>query len=72
MQKLKLIQRLHQLHLLMTIKVINGVRYKTDEDGYYKVEASADKHDKQGNYCYVNPGKTETLTFNLSYQAISI
>ncbi len=41
-------------------------------EGYYKVEASADKHDKQGNYCYVNPGKTETLTFNLSYQAISI
>lgn len=41
-------------------------------EGYYKVEITADKHDNYSNYCYVNPGRTEKLVVNISYQPITI
>lgn len=41
-------------------------------EGYYKVEVSADKHEQYTNYCNVNPGKTENLVVNISYQPIIV
>lgn len=41
-------------------------------EGYYKVVVSADKHEQYTNYCNVNPGKTENLVVNISYQPITI
>lgn len=41
-------------------------------EGYYKIFVSADKHEQYTNYCSVNPGLTEHLTVNISYQPITI
>lgn len=42
------------------------------QEGYYKVEVTANKHESYTNYCNVNPGKSETLLVNLSYQPIIV
>ena len=41
-------------------------------EGYYKVEVSADKHENYSNYLSINPGKTERLVVNISYQPITV
>lgn len=41
-------------------------------EGYYEVSVSADKHEQYTNYCNVNPGTTEHLVVNISYQPITI
>lgn len=41
-------------------------------EGYYKVEVSADKHENYSNYISINPGKTERLVVNISYQPITV
>jgi hypothetical protein len=41
-------------------------------EGYYKVEVSADKHENYSNYCSINPGRTEKLVVNISYQPITV
>jgi len=41
-------------------------------EGYYKLEVFADKHENYSNYCYINPGKTESVIVNIGYQPINI
>ena len=41
-------------------------------EGYYKVEVSADRHENYSNYLSINPGKTEKLVVNISYQPITV
>ena len=41
-------------------------------EGYYELYVTADRHDSYTNFCYVDPGRTNTERVNLSYQAISI
>lgn len=40
-------------------------------EGYYFVEVSADRHDSYSNNILIDPGKTNTLVVNLSFQAIT-
>ena len=41
-------------------------------EGYYKIVVSADRHEQYTNFCSINPGKTERLTVNISYQPITV
>ena len=41
-------------------------------EGYYKLEVTAEKHESYSNFCYVDPGRTESIKINLSYQPITI
>lgn len=50
----------------------NGLFSVELPEGYYKVEVSADKHENYTNYCSINPGKTEKIVVNISYQPITI
>lgn len=40
-------------------------------EGYYFVEVTADRHDSYSNNIMIDPGKTNTLVVNLSFQAIT-
>lgn len=40
-------------------------------EGYYFVEVTADRHDSYSNNILIDPGKTNTLVVNLSFQAIT-
>ena len=40
-------------------------------EGYYKINITADKHDSYSNNILIDPGKTNTLVVNLSFQAIT-
>lgn len=40
--------------------------------GYYRVSVSADKHDAWSNIVFLNPGKTNTVTANISFNPITI
>lgn len=41
-------------------------------EGYYKLEVYAEKHENYSNFCYINPGKTESVIVNIGYKPISI
>lgn len=41
-------------------------------EGYYKLEVYAEKHENYSNFCYINPGKTESVIVNIGYEPISI
>lgn len=50
----------------------NGIFTLTDlPEGYYFVEVSAQRHDSYSNNILIDPGKTNTLVVNLSFQAIT-
>lgn len=54
-------------------KTGNDGKYAVElPEGYYKLEVYAEKHESYSNFCYINPGKTENVTVNIGYQAISI
>lgn len=40
--------------------------------GYYKVVVNKENHESYNNFCYVNPGKTEKVIANISYQPITV
>ena len=50
----------------------NGIFNIELPEGYYKISVSADKHEQYSNYCSINPGKTERLVVNISYNPIPI
>ena len=50
----------------------NGIFLTELPEGYYKLEVTANKHEDYSDYCYVNPGRTETIVVNISYQPITI
>lgn len=40
-------------------------------EGYYHIQVTADRHDSYANNILIDPGKTNTLVVNLSFQAIT-
>lgn len=50
----------------------NGIFRATLPEGYYSLYVTADKHDSYANNILIDPGRENTKTVNLSFQAITI